>query len=135
MRREDVQVWLDRYMAAWNSYDEKAIGDLFAETCEYRYQPWADPVVGRAAIVADWLANKDEPGSWTAHYDVWAFDGERASALRGEPLHEPGRLVQDALLQPLPAPVRRARRSASSSSSTSWSCRRSCAPVTEPRPA
>jgi hypothetical protein len=80
MRREDVQVWLDRYVAAWNSYDETAIGALFAETCEYRYQPWSDPVVGRAAVVADWLSNRDEPGSWSAHYDVWAFDGERASA-------------------------------------------------------
>ena len=25
--------------------------------------------------------DKDEPGSWAAHYDVWAFDGERASAI------------------------------------------------------
>ena len=70
MRREDVQIWLDRYIAAWSSYEEKAIGDLFAEEAEYRYQPWADPVVGRAAIVADWLENKDEPGTWAAHYDV-----------------------------------------------------------------
>ena len=29
MRQEDVQVWLDRYIAAWSSYDEAAIGDLF----------------------------------------------------------------------------------------------------------
>ncbi len=81
MRREDVQIWLDRYIAAWSSYEEKAIGDLFAEEAEYRYQPWADPVVGRAAIVADWLENKDEPGTWAAHYDVWSFDGERADAI------------------------------------------------------
>src|SRR3954453_5083630 len=81
MRREDVQVWLERYIAAWSSYDQKSIGDLFSEDCEYRYQPWADPVVGRDAIVADWLSDKDEPGSWSAHYDVWAFDGERASAV------------------------------------------------------
>ena len=81
MRREDVQIWLDRYIAAWSNYEEKAIGELFAEEAEYRYQPWADPVVGRAAIVADWLENKDEPGTWTAHYDVWSFDGERADAI------------------------------------------------------
>ena len=64
MRREDVQIWLDRYIAAWSSYDETAIGELFADEAEYRYQPWADPVVGRAAIVADWLSNKDEPAPW-----------------------------------------------------------------------
>ena len=40
-----------------------------------------DPIVGRDAIVADWLKDKDEPGSWTAHYDVWTLDGDRASAI------------------------------------------------------
>ena len=73
MTHNDVQVWLDRYIAAWSSYDPEAIGALFADDAEYRYQPWADPVVGREAIVADWLSDKDEAGSWTAHYDVWAF--------------------------------------------------------------
>ncbi len=81
MTHDDVQRWLDRYVAAWSSYEPAAIGDLFTEDAEYRYQPWADPVVGRDAIVADWLAHKDAPGTWTAHYDVWAFDGERASAI------------------------------------------------------
>ena len=81
MTHNDVQVWLDRYIAAWSSYDPEAIGALFADEAEYRYQPWADPVVGREAIVADWLSDKDEAGSWTAHYDVWAFDGERADAV------------------------------------------------------
>ena len=81
MTHNDVQVWLDRYIAAWSSYDPEAIGAFFAEEAEYRYQPWADPVVGREAIVADWLSDKDEAGSWTAHYDVWAFDGERADAV------------------------------------------------------
>ena len=80
MRREDVQVWLDRYIAAWSSYDETAIGDLFAEQAEYRYQPWADPIVGRAAIVADWLSNKDDPGAWEASYEAWAVEGERVVA-------------------------------------------------------
>ena len=80
MTHADVQRWLDRYIAAWSSYDPKAIGDLFGEDAEYRYQPYSDPVVGREAIVKDWLDHKDEPGSWSAHYDVWAFDGERASA-------------------------------------------------------
>jgi SnoaL-like domain len=81
MRREDVQIWLDRYVAAWMSYDPEAIGALFADDVSYRYQPWADPVVGREAVVADWLANKDEPGSWAAHYDAWAVEDDIASAI------------------------------------------------------
>ena len=86
MIHADVQVWLDRYVAAWSSYDAAAIGDLFSEDAEYRYQPWADPIVGRDAIVADWLKDKDEPGSWTAHYDV--LDPRRRPGVghRREPL-------------------------------------------------
>jgi hypothetical protein len=81
MTHDDVQLWLDRYVAAWMSYDPEAIGELFAEDVSYRYQPWADPVVGREAVVADWLANKDEPGSWAAHYDAWAVHDDLASAI------------------------------------------------------
>ncbi len=81
MTHDDVQHWLDRYVAAWDSYDSAAIGALFADEAEYRYQPWAEPIVGRDAIVASWTTDKDAPGSWAAHYDVWAFDGERASAI------------------------------------------------------
>jgi nuclear transport factor 2 (NTF2) superfamily protein len=82
MRRDDVQIWLDRYIAAWSSYDKTAIGDLFAEDAEYRYHPWDEETLhGREAIVESWTAEQDEPGSWAAHYDVWAFDGERASAV------------------------------------------------------
>ena len=87
MTHNDVQVWLDRYVSAWSSYDEKAIGDLFSEDAEYRYHPWDEPIRGRAEIVRAWVApegnesGRDDPDSWTAHYDVWAFDGERASAI------------------------------------------------------
>ncbi len=81
MTHDDVQLWLDRYVAAWTSYDPEAIADLFAEDVSYRYQPWADPVVGRDAVGADWLANKDEPGSWEAHYDAWAVEDDLASAI------------------------------------------------------
>jgi nuclear transport factor 2 (NTF2) superfamily protein len=81
MTHDDVQHWLERYVAAWDTYDPAAIGALFADSAEYRYQPWADPIVGRDAIVASWTEDKDKPASWAAHYDVWAFDGERASAI------------------------------------------------------
>ena len=56
MTRDDVQRWLDRYV---DPYDEEA-------------------VVGREAIVADWRDDQDEPGSWSAHYEPWAIDGDRA---------------------------------------------------------
>ncbi len=42
MDRQAFQGWLDRYVEAWKSYDEQAIGDLFSENVEYRYHPQDD---------------------------------------------------------------------------------------------
>ena len=84
MDRQGFQRWLDDYIDAWKSYDEAAIGALFSEDATYRYHPWdeaADMVVGRAAIVAGWLEERDDPDSWTAEYRPWAIDEDRAVAV------------------------------------------------------
>jgi hypothetical protein len=87
MTHHDIQAWLDRYVAAWESYDPAAIGDLFAEDAEYRYHPADEPVVGRASIVASWVAPeppasaRDEPGTYAARYQPFAVDGSRAVAV------------------------------------------------------
>ena len=83
MTHDEVQRWLDAYVEAWRTYDADAIGELFAADATYRYQPYAPPVEGREAIVADWRESRDEPGSWAAHYEPFAVDGDRAVA-RGE---------------------------------------------------
>ncbi len=86
MTREDIQAWLDRYVEAWRSYDAEAIGSLFADDAEYRYHPWGEPLRGRAAIVADWLApegdesRRDDPATWRATYRPLAVDGDLAVA-------------------------------------------------------
>ena len=80
MERADVDAWLERYVAAWKSNDPDAIGDLFSADCRYRYQLSSEPVVGRDAIVASWLDEGDEPGSFHASYSCWAVDGDRAVA-------------------------------------------------------
>lgn len=82
-----VQRWLDRYVAAWKSFDEAEIGDLFSEDADYRYHPWDDPVRGRDEIVKDWVApdgnasSRDEPGTYDATYAPFAVDGQRAVAV------------------------------------------------------
>ena len=81
MTREDVQRWLDAYVDAWRTYDPEAIGALFSADATYAYQPYREPVVGRAAIVADWLEEPDAAGSWEAHYEPYAVDGDRAVAV------------------------------------------------------
>ena len=81
MTRDDVQRWLDGYVSAWRSYDPAAIGTLFSPDASYRYHPYDEPIVGREAIVADWLESPDVDGSWEAHYEPYAVDGDRAVAI------------------------------------------------------
>jgi ketosteroid isomerase-like protein len=95
--RADVQAWLDRYVAAWTSYDPDAIRALFAEDAEYRYHPWDEPTRGREAILRGWLepsgaaSTRDAPGTWEAHYEPYAVEGQRAVTI-GETVYraEPG---------------------------------------------
>jgi hypothetical protein len=79
--RDDVQAWLDRYVAAWRSGDRGAIGDLFAGDATYRYHPYDEPVRGREAIVESWFEDPDEPGSFEARYEPFAVEGGRAAAV------------------------------------------------------
>jgi hypothetical protein len=89
MTHTQVQDWLDRYIRAWQTYDRADIEALFSEDAQYRYQPWADPVVGREAIIADWIApggnaaQADATGTFAAHYEPYAVDthGRRAVAV------------------------------------------------------
>jgi SnoaL-like domain len=84
MERDAFQRWLDHYVEAWRTYDAEAIGQLFADGAVYRYHPYDegdDVVVGRSAIVASWLGDRDDPGSWSAEYEPFAVDGERAVAV------------------------------------------------------
>ena len=87
MDRESVQLWLDRYVEAWETYDPERIGDLFSADAEYRYHPADEPVVGRDAIVRAWTepdgdaSTRDEPGTYEAHYEPWAIEDRRAVAV------------------------------------------------------
>jgi hypothetical protein len=81
---DTAQAWLDRYVAAWKSYDVDDIGDLFSADVRYRYYPYAAWVEGRDAVVASWRADgtddngstRDEPGTYDASYVPVAVDGD-----------------------------------------------------------
>ncbi len=82
MDRASAQSWLDRYVAAWKSYDPEDIGALFAPSVQYRYHPYDDPVVGVDAVVASWLgegadsgaSSRDEPDTYDARDTPFAID-------------------------------------------------------------
>ena len=77
MNRETLQVWLDKYVEAWRTYDAAQVRDLFSEDALYLYSPFDEqnPLRGREAIVADWLKTPDAANSWEAHYAPVAVEG------------------------------------------------------------
>lgn len=84
MTRDQVQNWLDGYIAAWASNDADVIADLFTEDAVYSYRPWENDDVtarGRDAIVSSWLRHEDDPGSWEAHYEPFVVEGNKAAAV------------------------------------------------------
>jgi ketosteroid isomerase-like protein len=78
MTLDEVQRWLDAYVAAWRTYDIDSIANLFSQEATYAYQPWAEPIQGRDAIVTAWLSDQDDPNSWEAAYRPLFVDGEHA---------------------------------------------------------
>src|SRR5690242_5071159 len=64
---EQIQRWLDAYTHAWLTYEPDEISALFTDDAEYRWHPWdeGDNVArGRAQIVAAWLENRDQAGTY-----------------------------------------------------------------------
>jgi ketosteroid isomerase-like protein len=90
MTPEAAQAWLDAYVEAWRSYDTGAIADLFAEDATYAYHPWDEPIRGRDAIVAEWLADRDEPESWHAEYRPFVV-ADRCAVAVGETRYADGK--------------------------------------------
>lgn len=80
LNRAKVTAWLDAYVHAWKTYDQKAIGALFDEDATYFYTPYSEPTRGRAAIVASWIEDRDIPGSYDGHYEPIVIEGNRAVA-------------------------------------------------------
>ena len=80
MSHDDLQRWLNAYVAAWESRDPAAIGDLYSEDVVYKDYPFQDALIGRDAVVANWLGKHDEPGSFQAVYEPVAVDGYTAVA-------------------------------------------------------
>lgn len=89
MDQGNAQKWLDRYVAAWLSYDAEDIAGLFSEDVLYRYHPYDEPVVGREAVVASWLgedsadsgSSRDAPGTYGGRYEPVAIEGDTVVAV------------------------------------------------------
>ncbi len=78
MERDTLTAWIESYIHAWRSNDPQAIVSLFTESATYAYEPWETPLLGRDAIVGDWLREPDHSDSWEAEYHPMMIEGDRA---------------------------------------------------------
>ena len=82
--REQVQAWLDAYLAAWKSYDREQIAALYSDGVSCRYHPWDEAIVGRDAVVESWFGagegapSQDPAGTYDGAYIVAAIEGDLA---------------------------------------------------------
>ncbi|PCE15469.1 hypothetical protein AUC47_11245 [Microbacterium sp. SZ1] len=68
--------WTEAYIEAWRSNDPEQIGALFAVDARYLTSPDAEPRVGREAIVAGWLDDLDDPGTWSFEWWIVREDAD-----------------------------------------------------------
>ena len=80
MDERAVAAWLDGYSRAWKTYDPEQIGELFSEDAVYFDNPFDEPVRGREAIVASWLEDPDEEGTYEGRYRPVLVAGDQAVA-------------------------------------------------------
>jgi hypothetical protein len=73
-----AEQWMAGYIHAWETNEPDDIRALFTRDAEYRDGPSTPPWLGHDAIVAGWLAQKDESGTWSFHHEVVAVDGNVA---------------------------------------------------------
>ena len=76
--RTSVTSWLQAYVQAWKTYDEKAISGLFSEDAVYVPNPFYEPIHGRDAIIAFWFEEPDAKGTYDAEYEPLVIEGNHA---------------------------------------------------------
>lgn len=75
---EAAEDWMRRYVLAWTTNDPDDIRALFTADADYRDGPTTPPWVGHEGIVAGWLGQRDEPGTWSFEHELVAIDGDVA---------------------------------------------------------
>lgn len=89
--RVGAQAWLDAYVTAWKTYEERAIAELWSEAAVWCY-PFQTRASGREEIVAEWMRERDafEGESFDAKYFPLVIEGDRVVAHGRTVFYEPG---------------------------------------------
>lgn len=77
MERRALEEWVERYERVWRAPGTDGVEELFAEGATYLVSPWAEPVVGLAALRTFW-DDERPPASdeFTMRSEVLAVDGD-----------------------------------------------------------
>ena len=95
MDTQAVAAWLDGYSQARGTNDPEEIGALFSTDAVYFYDPFHEPVRGREAIVADWIKDRDDAGTYEGSYRPVLVAGDQAVARGSSRYFNPNGTVRD----------------------------------------
>jgi ketosteroid isomerase-like protein len=93
MDRTGFAAWIVAYERAWRTTGTAGLAELFTEDASYRHSPYDEPIVGLAAIAADWEREREGPDEvFTMTTEIVAVDRDTAVAKLlvryGEPAHQ-----------------------------------------------
>lgn len=91
--RTGFAAWIEAYERAWRTAGTAGLAALFTEDASYRHSPYEEPIVGLAAIAADWEREREGPDEvFTMTTEIVAVDGDTGVAKLlvryGEPVHQ-----------------------------------------------
>jgi hypothetical protein len=80
MDEETFNRWLDAYGRAWEDREPRAVAALFAEDAVYYVTPFADPMLGRAAIIRYWETLPNTQNYIEFNYEILSVTQEMGIA-------------------------------------------------------
>ncbi|MFI5783088.1 nuclear transport factor 2 family protein [Nocardia sp. NPDC051570] len=80
MTTGDLDAWGAKFEIGWRSRDPEAIAALFTEDAWYRQGPFAAPIIGREAILAQWTTTLNRQGDPQVWVSEPILAGDRAAA-------------------------------------------------------
>jgi hypothetical protein len=79
MERAVVEEWVASYVRVWRSPGTEGLARLFTPDASYLPSPWAEPVVGEAALATFWEAERAGPEEvFSFASEIVAVDGRSA---------------------------------------------------------
>jgi ketosteroid isomerase-like protein len=79
VERQRAEAWVTAFFASWENGDANAAAALFTEDAQYASHPFAEPLLGRAAIAAYWSAGVARQSDIDIHVGRPVIDGERVA--------------------------------------------------------